>query len=388
VAPISCQRALFEIPEGVAYFDCAKMSPLLNAAADAGRRGLERKSRPWEIKAAHFFDESERVRGLYARLIGAAADDIAIVPSVSYGMATALRNVRVEAGQSIVTLGDDFPSGIYAARALAKQAEAQVVTVSKPESGADWTAALLEAIDGGTALVVSPHVHWVHGTVIDVDAVARRCRSVGAALVLDTTQSMGAYPLDLAAVNPDYVVAASYKWLLGPYSLGFLYVAPRNQQGRPLEEGWMTRAGAEDFRHLTGYPEELLPNARRFDMGERANFALLPVAGAAIEQLLEWGTAEISSTVGAMTMRLEGELAAFGLRAEAGRAPHFLSVRFEGGMPADIEARLAAANVHVSLRGETMRITPHLYNNEADAERLVAGLRQAVAAGKQGRERL
>ena len=380
MAPLPCQRALFAIPEGVAYFDCAKMSPLLNAAAEAGRRGLERKARPWEIKAPHFFDESEEVRGLYARLIGAAAGDVAIVPSVSYGMATALRNVRVEPGQTVVTLGDDFPSGIYAARALAKQAEARVVTVAKPESGAEWTAALLEAIDGGTALVVTPHVHWVHGIVIDVEAVARRCRSVGATLVLDTTQSMGAFPLDLAAVDPDFVVAASYKWLLGPYSLGFLYVAPRHQQGRPLEEGWMTRSGAHDFRHLTGYPEELLPDARRFDMGERANFALLPVAGAAIEQLLAWGTAGISETLGATTARLEAELADAGIDAESGRAPHFLSVRFRGGLPDGIEARLAAAEVHVSLRGETMRITPHLYNNEADAERLVAALRDAAGS--------
>ena len=377
---IPCQRALFDIPESVAYFDCATMSPLLKAAAEAGRRGLERKLHPWDVKAAHFFDESEKVRGLYARLIGAAADDVAIVPSVSYGMATAMRNVRVEAGQTIVTLGDDFPSGIYAARALAKQAEAEVVTVAKPPVGAEWTAALLDAIDGGTALVVAPHVHWVHGVVIDVEAVARRCRSVGATLVLDTTQSMGAYPLDLAAVDPDYLVAASYKWLLGPYSLGFLYVAPRHQGGRPLEEGWMTRAGAEDFRRVMAYREELQPDARRFDMGERANFALLPVAVAAIEQLLSWGTAEIAATVGAMTQRLEGALAELGIRADTGRAPHFLSVRFDGGLPDDIEARLAAANVHVSLRGETMRITPHLYNNEQDAQRLVVSLREAVAA--------
>jgi selenocysteine lyase/cysteine desulfurase len=320
------------------------------------------------------------VRGLYARLIGAAADDVAIVPSVSYGMATAMRNVRVGPGQGIVTLGDDFPSGIYAARALARQAGAEVVTVPKPEAGEPWTAALLDAIDGRTALVVTPHVHWVHGTVIDVEAVARRCRSVGAALVLDTTQSIGAYPLDLAAVDPDYMVAASYKWLLGPYSLGFLYVAPRHHGGRPLEEGWITRAGAEDFRRLTGYPEALQPNARRFDMGERANFALLPVAGAAIEQLLAWGTAQIAETLAAVTARLEEELAPLGIRAEAGRAPHFLSVRFDSGMPEGIEARLAAANVHVSLRGEMMRITPHLYNNEADAARLVASLREAVAA--------
>jgi selenocysteine lyase/cysteine desulfurase len=380
VALLPCQRALFDIPESVAYFDCAKMSPLLSAATEAGRRGLERKSQPWNVKAAHFFDESEEVRGLYARLIGASADDVAIIPSVSYGMATVMRNVRVGAGQTVVTLGDDFPSGIYAAQALARQSEAELVTVAKPDTGAEWTAALLDAIDGGTAMVVAPHVHWVHGIVIDVESVARRCRSVGATLVLDTTQSMGAYPLDLAAVDPDYIVAASYKWLLGPYSLGFLYVAPRNQGGRPLEEGWMTRAGAEDFRRIMAYPQELQPDARRFDMGERANFALLPVAGAAIEQLLAWGIADIADTLAAMTKRLERELAEFGIRAEAGRAPHFLSVRFDGSLPDDIEARLAAADVHVSLRGETMRITPHLYNNEQDAERLVASLRAAAAA--------
>jgi selenocysteine lyase/cysteine desulfurase len=377
VPHLPCQRDLFDIPRDVAYFDCAKMSPLLRAAGEAGRRGLERKAHPWDIKAGHFFDEAERVRALFARLIGAGADDVAIIPSVSYGMASALRNVPVAAGQAIVVLGDDFPSGVYAAKALAKAAEARVVTVPKPASG-DWSAALLEAVDGGTALVVTPHVHWIHGTVIDIEAVARRCRSVGAVLVLDTTQSTGALPLDLAPVDPDYLVAASYKWLLGPYSLGFLYVAPRHQQGRPLEEGWITRKGSDDFRSLVGYSEALEPNARRFDMGERSNFALLPVAGAAIEQLIAWGIANIAETLGAVTSGLAERLEAQGIAAESGRAPHFLSVRFAGGLPAGIEARLAAADVHVSLRGETMRITPHLYNDEEDGERLVAQLSQAA----------
>ena len=376
---IPCQRTLFDIPESVAYFDCAKMSPLLNVATEAGRRGLERKAHPWDIGSEHFFDESEEVRGLYAKLIGAAADDVAIIPSVSYGMATVMRNVPVAAGQGIVTLGEDFPSGIFAARALAEQSEGRVVTVPRPESGA-WSSALLEAIDGDTALVVCPHVHWVHGTVIDVEAVARRCRSVGATLVLDTTQSTGALPLDLAAVDPDYTIAASYKWLLGPYSLGFLYVAPRHQQGRPLEESWMTRAGAHDFRSLTGYSDAWEPSARRFDMGERANFALLPVAGAAISQLLDWGVANVAATLGEVTASLEARLAEHGIRTGQDRAPHFLSVRFDKGLPKGVDVSLAAAGVHVSLRGDTMRITPHLYNNEADAERLVSALCGAVAA--------
>jgi selenocysteine lyase/cysteine desulfurase len=373
MALIPCQRALFDIKEGTAYFDCAKMAPLSRAALAAGVRGLERKARPWEIRAEHFFDESDAVRALFARLIGAAADDVAIIPSVSYGMATAMANVPVAAGQKIVTLAEDFPSGILAARALAERAEARLATVERPEEG-DWSAALLEAIDRDTALVVAPHTHWACGTMIDVEAVGRRCRSVGASLVLDTTQSTGALPLDLAAVDPDYLIATAYKWLLGPYSLGFLYVAPRHQQGRPLEEAWIVRRNAHDFRSLSVYEDAFAPGARRFDMGERANFALLPVAGAAIGQLLDWGVANIAETLGAMTGAIEARLAERGVTGRRGRAPHFLSVSFPGGPPGGIEERLAAADVHVSLRGERMRITPHLYNDEADAERLFSAL--------------
>ncbi|HEX4738387.1 MAG TPA: aminotransferase class V-fold PLP-dependent enzyme [Allosphingosinicella sp.] len=374
---IPCQRALFDIPEDVAYFDCAKMSPLLRAAAEAGRQGLLRKSHPWEIKPKHFFDESEQVRALYARLIGAEAANVAIIPSVSYGMATALQNVRVAAGQTIVTLAEDFPSTIYACRALVAREEARLVTVERPLEGS-WTDALLDAIDGGTALVCAPHVHWVCGTMFDLEAVARRCRSVGATLILDTTQSIGALPLDLEAVDPDYTVAACYKRMLGPYSVGFLYVAPRHHQGRPLEEGWITRAGAEDFRRLVGADPPLEADARRFDMGERSNFALLPVAGAAIAQLIDWGVADIAETLGATTAALEARLAEMGIVANPARAPHYLSVRFPDGISDDVEDRLAAAEVHVSLRGDRMRITPHLYNDEADADRLVRVISEAL----------
>ena len=164
-----------------------------------------------------------------------------------------------------------------------------------------------------------------------------------------------------------------------PYSVGFLYVAPRHQQGRPLEEAWITRAGAEDFRRLARYEEALEPNARRFDMGERSNFALLPVAGAAIAQLLDWGVGNIAETLGAATAAIEARLAEMGAEASPSRAPHYLSVRFPRGLGDEIEHRLAEAQVHVSLRGDRMRITPHLYNDEEDADRLVREIREAVA---------
>ncbi len=372
---IPCQRHLFEIPDDVAYFDCAKMSPLLRSAAEAGVRGLTRKSRPWELQAPDFFDESERVRALAGRLFGAAAHDMAIVPSVSYALAVAARNVEVREGQRIVVLADDFPSTVYTCRALAEEKGAELVVVERPVEG-DWTAALIAAVGDGTALVCSPHVHWVTGSLIDLVALSRRCREVGAALVLDTTQSTGALPLDMAAIDPDYRIAASYKWLLGPYSLGFMYVAPRRQGGQPIEQGWVMREGAEDFRRLTRYTPAFAAGARRFDMGERSNFALLPVAGAAIEQLLAWGLENISETLGARTRSIAARLAERGIVAppEHLRGPHYLSVRFPDGIDDAVLGRLAERNVHVSIRGENMRITPHLYNNDEDVERLLQAL--------------
>jgi hypothetical protein len=220
----------------------------------------------------------------------------------------------------------------------------------------------------------------VCGGLIDLGAVARRCRAVGAQLVLDTTQSTGALPIDVAAIDPDYLVAASYKWLFGPYSLGFLYAAPRHQQGRPLEQGWIARAGARNFRTLSAYDEALEPNARRFDMGERSNFALLPVAGAALEQLLAWGVADIAETLGTVTAGIAARLADKGVESlpPEARAPHYLSSvspaacrRYRGA------ACRGAGPCQHSQRPH--RITPHLYNNDADVERLVAELARAYA---------
>ncbi|MEO7634881.1 MAG: aminotransferase class V-fold PLP-dependent enzyme [Sphingomicrobium sp.] len=367
---IPCQRELFDMPAEVAYLDCAKMGPLPLSAVKAGIAGTRRKGRPWDIRAEHFFDQSEVARGLFGQLIGAPADDIALIPSVSYAMALITQAIPVAPDQRIITIADDFPSGILAMRALARRSGAELVTVGEP-ANANWSTAVIAAIDDRTALVSLPHTHWIHGTMFDLVAIGRRCRETGAVLILDTTQSAGALPLDLAGVNPDFLVAAAYKWLLGPYAVAFLYAAPRWQQAAPLEQAWITRRNAENFRGLLAYEEAFAPGARRFDMGEHANFATLPVAIAALRQLLAWGVEDISATLGTMTGELETRLAERGIVAARNRAPHFLSVGFPGGLPDGIEARLAAANVHVSLRGKRMRITPHLYNQRADFDRLL-----------------
>ncbi|MGH2484903.1 MAG: aminotransferase class V-fold PLP-dependent enzyme, partial [Ktedonobacterales bacterium] len=213
---LSSQRNLFEIPDEVAYLNCAYMSPLLRAARAAGQEAVARKSRPWRVTPADFFAEAETARALFAELIGADAEGVAIVPSASYGVGVAAANLPLLPGQRVVLLAEQFPSNVYPWQDLAERSGAAVVTVPRPLTG-EWTPALLERIDERTAIVALPHCHWTDGSLVDLARVGERARAVGAALVVDATQSVGAFPLDIARVRPDFLVSATYKWLLGPY---------------------------------------------------------------------------------------------------------------------------------------------------------------------------
>jgi selenocysteine lyase/cysteine desulfurase len=180
-------------------------------------------------------------------------------------------------------------------------------------------------------------------------------------------------PLDLGAVRPDFLVAAGYKWLLGPYTLGFLYVAPDWHQGYPIEHNWITREGSEDFAGLVQYHDRFQPGARRYDMGEVSNFGLLPAGIESLRQLLTWGIPEIYETLSVRTATIAARAQDLGLTSVPGelRAGHYLGLRFGAAVPAGLPARLAEAKVHVSVRGNALRVTPHLWNSGEDVERLL-----------------
>lgn len=376
---IPCQRHLFDLPREVAYLNTAYMGPLTRAAVEAGEQGLRRKARPWELPPSTFFADSDIARGLFARLVGADAEGVALVPAASYGLATAALNLPLAPGSRVVILRDQFPSNVYVWRDRAQAAGAEIIAVATARDR-DPTADVLAAIDDRCAVAALPNVLWTTGARLDLVAIGARCRAVGAALALDLTQSAGAMVTDFAAIRPDFAVAAAYKWLLGPYSTGFLYVAPDRREGRPLEETWLGRGGSEDFTRLVDYRDDYQPGARRFDMGQRANFALMPALIAALEQLLAWGVPAIEATLAATTARIGARAAALGLQAPAPgwRGPHYLSLALPEGAPADLTARLAARGAHVSRRGAALRVTPHLWTDAEDEDRFIAALAAAL----------
>ncbi len=371
----TCQRHLFDIPSDVTYLNAAYMSPILKQAAVLGQQAVAEKLRPWHIDIPDFFDPPDRACALMAHMIGAGSDDIALIPSVSYGMAIAVRNLPLLPGQKILVLADQFPSNVYPWQEMAKSHGAELVTIPRPVDG-DWTTPLCETMDQDTAIVACPHSHWTDGSRIDLIRVGRLCRENGAALVLDLTQSLGVMPFSVRDVDPDFMVAASYKWLLGPYSYAFVYVAPRHQGGEPLEQGWITRRGSGDFARLVDYQPDYLPGAGRFNMGERSNFMLTPMAIHGLEMLNGWGVETIAGYLSGLTDIIAERARGLGLRVadKAHRSPHLIGLYFEGKAPEGLTVSLSQRNIFVSIRGDSIRVAPHVYNDVQDVENLFSAL--------------
>jgi selenocysteine lyase/cysteine desulfurase len=369
---ITSKRHLFDIPRHIAYFNTAGASPLLKSVVQAGFEGIEVKTHPWKISGEHFWDRLVRCRELFAKLVLATADDIAIVPSATYGVETAIRQLKLKANDEVLVQGEEFPALILPLQKLQKESAIKIATVPQP-TDFDWTNALLEKISPQTKLIAIGVHHWTDGLVVDLKLIITRAREVGAQVWVDACQTLGAAPFPVPAYEVDFIFAPTYKWLLGPYTFGFLYVHPKHQNASPLEEYWASRMGSDDFSNLTNYESNYRPGAIRFDMSERSQFINAPMAAVALEQILEWSPHRIAESLRIKTKLIADAALDRGYKVapEKFRAPHFLGLRRPAGFDAEFKARLEKENVFVGYRGDSMRIAPHLFNDEEDIERMI-----------------
>ncbi len=383
------QRALFDIPREVCYLNAASWSPLPLASQEAGRAAIGRKGQPWKLAPEFAGQQYERARKAAAALVGADPNDIALIPSVGYGVSTAGKILSIPRGSRVLVLQDDHTSPVLEWMSRAEQAGFTVDTVKQPSDG-DWTSAVLEAMarPGAppVALVSISSVHWSDGGALDMARIAAATRKQGAMLLVDATHDAGVRAIDVKALDPDFLIFPTYKWVLGPYGRAFLYVAKRHQQGVPLEQTAPARkaVAAEDTVYFrdTSYQD----SARRYDMGERDHFVSMEMAAIGMEMMAAWGSGPIVDRLAMLTDRLADQLADgvanTGVRVidRKLRAPHVLSLQFPGGMPTDLAKRLAAENVHAAPRLGRLRISPHVYNDEADVDRFVEVFRKVAMA--------
>jgi selenocysteine lyase/cysteine desulfurase len=385
---LECQRARFSLPDDVRYLNCAYMAPLAREVEEAGIAGMRRRRDPSQIGADFFFEEADRIRELFARLVDCPDPRrVAVLGSVSYGIASVAANVPLSPSQQVVVLGEQFPSNYYAWSRRCAESGARLRVVPAPDlregRGDRWNRDLLEAVDRSTAVVAIGNVHWSDGTLFDLTAVRARTHEVGALLVIDGTQSVGALPLSVRALEPDALICAGYKTLFGPYSLALGCFGDAFLEGKPLEDNWITRRDSHDFAGLVAYRDEYREGAIRFDAGEHSSPILLPMMTAALRMLLEWSPERVQEYCRVLIAAPLARARELGYQVEDPdrRGAHLFGLRPPAGLSLDrLRDELASRRISVSVRGSAIRVAPQVYNRADDLEALVEAL-EAAAAG-------
>lgn len=371
---LSQQKNKFDIPEDITYLNIASLSPSFKAIEQAGIEGVLEKSRPYKIPITDFFEPVTHLKSLFAELIDTDEPErIVTIPSVSYGMATVANNIELNEGDEIIVVDEQFPSNIYAWQKLANKYNAKLITVTNPSVLADnaiiWNQNILEAINERTALIALGNIHWSNGTIFDLKAIRERSRLFDALLVIDGSQTIGAFPFSINEIQPDAMICAGYKWLFGPYGCAYAYYGPYFDNGEPIENNWGNRLGSENFAGLTNYEPNYKPLANRYAVGESGSFIYIKMQTEAIKQVIQWTPEAIQDYCKSISNYAASELERLGCTIENPeyRSHHLFGVQLPEHIPIEkIKTDLREKNVFVSYRGNYMRLSCHLYNTSED----------------------
>ena len=251
------QKHLFSLDEGVHYLNNAYKAPLLKSCEEAALKAIAGDRTPIHLTPDSYFDTSERIRNEFSQLVNCTPSQVALIPSSSYGLSSAMNNVPCGEGQHALTIENEFPSDYFALSRWAKKHDSTIKTIRPDATSArqakDWNERIMAAITSETAVLLMSSVHWMNGTVFDLEKIGAKCAVTGTYLIVDGTQSVGARFMDVQQYQIDALICAAYKWLLGPYSTGLAYFSSKFNDGIPIEESWMNRTNAKEFSNLTTF---------------------------------------------------------------------------------------------------------------------------------------
>ncbi len=381
------QKSRFNLDPEIVYLNMGYMSPSLKAVTEAGIEGVRKKEKPYLISPDDFFKNTKRVKHLFSKIIDNPLEErIAMIPSVSYGMANVVRNIPIKSKGNIILVKDQFPSNFYPWSYLAKSANLHMQVIGRPQglfSNVDeWNYRILSAITESTVAVAISQTHWADGSLFDLKAIGKKAKRCGARFIVDGTQSVGALPISVSELQIDALICAGYKWLLGPYSIGMAYYGPEFDQGIPIEENWINRVGSENFGGLVNYQEAYKMYANRFSVGESSNFVLLPMMITALLQILDWTPSAIQEYCRGIGTSFFEELERIGFyfEPEANRVGHLFAVHLDPNIidKSKLIAELKRQQVYVSFRGDYLRISPYVYNSEPDLLQLAHCIKNSI----------
>jgi len=336
------------------------------------------RQRPYQFKSPDYFNPVEQLKKSFASLID-VEDHLRIVPlaSVSYGMAQAVNNISLSKGQKILMIADEFPSVVYALQSLAESSGAELVVIKKPTPITSWSDDLLNAIDDQVGLVAMSHVHWIDGYLFDLVAITQKVHHHGGLIVIDGSQSIGAFPFSLKNIPVDALITATYKWLFGPSGFSLGYFGPAFDHGKPIEQNWLNRIGSDQFHSLTNYQPQFRPSAWRYSVGEHSNMLAIKLANSSlqyIQSLTLDGIQEYIRSISEPSIK-KLEENGFSVYDTRYRPHHLFGISCPSGLNQHtLLQELEKEKIFVSLRGPYIRVSPNVYNTAEDMEVLTSVL--------------
>ena len=380
--PLTSLKNQFNFPEDVVYLNTASFSPAFKSVETAGINAVKRKLRPDYFQASDLFDPVIELRKLFAKVIDAADyNRVVTIPSVSYGMANVANNIKLQKGDEILLVEEQFPSNVYIWKELADKFEAKIITVKRPEAKVNWNTEILNAITNKTAVVAIAQIHWANGVIFDLKAIREKTKQHNSLMIIDGSQSIGALPFSIKALQPDALICAGYKWLFGPYGCAYAYYSDYFDNGKPIEQNWSIRLGSENLAGLTQYQSQYKPLAQRYAAGESASFIYVQMQIAALREILKINPQDLQDYCHYLSKDVLEQLKIIGFQSDAPeiRAKHLFGIKIPEAVDIDkLKKALKVANVIVSFRGDYIRISCHLFNTKGHFDTLYKTIKNNV----------
>jgi cysteine desulfurase / selenocysteine lyase len=363
--------------DGATYLNLAGQSPVPKSAIRAIQSAIEWKKFPHHIPDTAYFDLPNKVRTSIAKLIGGKPEEVALTAGASTGMLAVAFGLTWKPGDEVLTGVSEFPLQ-YATWKPMEQREGIKLKIISPRdrflSAEDFIAALTPQ----TRLVSLSLVRFDNGVLLDAARLAAACHAQGALLVLDVSQCCGAVPFTVQQLGADFLISAGYKWLLGPFGTGFFWAKSEHiSKMRPGPFYWMAAEGAENFSALDFADPKPAQAARRWDAAETANYYNLAALDAGIDLALRIGAETVAAhnhkLIDLLFSRLPQDR--FVIASPVGHKQRGPYGCFQARTPEKTKEfydKLRKENVITSLREGKIRVSPYMYNNEGDIDRLVS----------------
>ncbi|MEM2249851.1 MAG: aminotransferase class V-fold PLP-dependent enzyme [Candidatus Bathyarchaeia archaeon] len=366
-------RELFPVVKNKVFLNHAAQSPLPKPVADAVKKCVEDFSEFGSVSTSEWDDCG---KALFARLIGAKPEEIALVENTSVGLNIAANVLEYPPGSKVVTTDLEYPSVVYP---WLKGSLGVKVHYVENVNGKIPLEDFEKAVDDKTVAVAVSHVEYVNGFRNDLKALSQIAHEHSAYLIVDAIQSAGVIPIDVKREGVDFLTTSCYKWLLSPPGAAYLYVREDLIENfEPPYIGWAS-VKQEIFETVDFWDIwslKLSETASRFEVGT-PSFLSFVGAAEAIKMLLSFGVENIEKRVLRLTDHLIEAVKALGLELQTPEEPQYRSgiVNFEVDKPKEVVEQLRCMGIVVSARANGIRVSPHFYNTEEEIDKLISELK-------------